>query len=854
MKKTFLTLLSLAFVLSNCEKKDKNLNSHKIVEKKQVRDSVISTTPLVLWFTSPSSVEDSIPYLHNGSTNIHGDAEGKGWEEALPIGNGRLAAMVFGGKKFERIQLNEESLWSFDDKKLDVLSNQNDLKEIQSLIFDKKYTEAQAIIEQKMVANSDKTPQYQPLSDLMLEMTDIDANSVTDYYRDLHIDSAVATVHYHVGEKLYTREIFASFPANIIVMKISCSHPASINAKISLLRETEAETFRSPFDSTLLIQRGKLASNGMKFETQIKAVYKGGTVRNETKKLIAQNVDELYIYVSAATNFKNPDYALFAKTNLINAVSKNYTALKEEHIADYKFFFNRVELNLNFKDKAFDLPTNERVAKVKNGVEDKYLTELLFQYGRYLLISSSRSNSLPANLQGKWNEHLNAINGSGYKIPYSMPMIYSFAEATALAELKLPVLNLLDSAVKKSKIISKDLFGNESSFAFDYLFPTGKPNSMIQNNGNISPLGLAWLSNIYLETYLYNPDAELLKNKIYPFLKQSSLFLSNYLVEVPTGNFLEGKLVVCPSSSYGNTFEVNGENFKYGYASALDQILVRDLFKNTLFAINELTTENYKFDPNHKLLLENKLSKLASIDDTTTKIPSSWLSGLISSASQQNNSLVQVYGIYPSMYFNKPKEISGLVSNIKSDILPKITKTGMSNAYMATVMARLLEPKAADDFLLEHLKSSVSLNLLSSNPPFSMEGNSLFTQAVSEMILQSYNGEIQFAPALPSTWEEGNIKGFKAQGGFNCNVEWKGSKVYASILSTKGKICKIRSRFSIKVFSAGTEVETTKIGKDLYVFKTSVAASYTVTYTNNKSGGGSKGLGIWPDLGINLGL
>ncbi len=851
MNKILITLCSSLICFVGCQNKKSIEETHKIVSKKQDLDTNIVTTPLVIWYKTPSFLQDSTPYSHSGSTNVHGDAESKGWEEALPIGNGRMAAMVFGGIKYERIQLNEESLWSYPvaNKQSDI--NSDDYKEIQGLIFDNKWAEAQAIVDQKFVANPNQSPQYEPLSDLMLEMTDIDASQATDYYRDLHIDSAIATVHYHVGEKLFTREIFASYPANLIVMKISCNIPASINAKISLLREADAETFRSPFDSTLLIQRGKLQTNGLQFETQVKAVYQGGTVRNETKKLVATNVDELYLYISGATSFINKNYALFAKTNLINAIAKPYLELKSEHIADFKNVFNTVELNLNFKDKAYDIATDARMEKVKSGTEDKYLTELMFQYGRYLLICSSRNTSMMANMQGKWNEHLKALNGSGYKLPYTLPFIYSFADAAGLADLKNPLYFMADSIVKCSAKISKNIFGADGAFAFDNLLPSGNIQTQTQSSNFVSPLGLAWLSNSLLDTYKYNQDEQLLKTKIYPFLKQASLFVSNMLVEAPQGTPLAGKLVVNPSTAYGNIFK---ENATVGYASALDQTLARDLIKNTLYAINELSSKNYKFDPNHKLLLENTLSKLAITDDSCKNITQTWLSLSDDEGTLNSTSFDKLYQIYPSNYFINPTNSTELVKILKSDLLLKSKNNGFSNAYYSIIMARLMQANEADNYLLEHVKSSVSKNLLASNPPFSLEGNSLFTNAVTEMLLQSYNGILKLAPALPTTWEEGNFKGFKAQGGFMCNLQWKGNKFYANILSTKGKICKIKSIFPLKIYSSGTEVEYQKTGKDLYVFNTNEGASYNVTYTSNGKNTSSKGLGIWPDLGINLGL
>lgn len=854
MNKILGILSVLACVIVSCNKTKKENEIHKIVEKKQNIDTSIHTTPLVLWFTKPAYQPDSIPYLHSGTTNVHGDAEGKGWDEALPIGNGHMAAMVFGGTRFERLQLNEESIWSYSTVTNTNFATPEDIKEIQNLIFSDKYAEAQALVEQKLTGNLEMMPKYQPLSDLMLEMTDIDENKVTDYYRDLHIDSAIATVHFHVGEKLYTREVFASFPSKVIVMKLSCNVPNSINTKISLLRETEAETFRSPFDTTLLIQRGKLSSNGLQFETQVKAVYKGGSVRNDSKKLIAKDVDELYIYMSAASSAKGASYALDAKTNLLNAISKPYNELKNEHFQDYSSVFSRVELNLNFKDMAYDIPTNERVEKVKNGTEDKYLTELLFQYGRYLIIASSRGNALPPTMQGIWNEHLSAVDGSGYKIPFSLPFLYSFVEETGISDLKTPLFNDIEKSMPNAKMAAKNIYGVEGALVFDRIASNGSVVPTAHNLQAASPMGLVWLSKSLFESYAYSSDKENLKNVVYPILKQASLFICNTLVEVPQNLPLAGKLVVCPSFSMGNSFVKNEESFKVGYSSVLDQSLVRDLLKNTLVAIDALSSTNYKFDPAHKTIVETKLANLAMPTDTIVDFKSQWLNGMTTKI-EKTAVYPQLYQVFPSNGYNfKPTEQAKLVASFKEDILANMLKTGMTYPYLAIVLARMKEAAFADDMLLEYVRNSVSTNLLASNPPFSIEGNCLFTTAVNNMMMQCINDEIQFTPALPPTWEEGNFKGFRAKGGFTVNLEWKGSKVYATLLSSKGSDCKIRSKNKLKVFSAGSEVDVQKMENNLYTFKTSAGASYTITYSNSSSKGDSKGMGIWPDLGINLGL
>jgi alpha-L-fucosidase 2 len=859
--KTSLITISLALAIGiSCTKKESK-KEVSIADNKKERDTSVHTTPLVLWYNQPAYQADTTPYSNGKTTNVHGDAEGKGWDEALPIGNGRLAAMVFGGIKRERIQLNEESLWSGKTIENTNQEAAQEIKDIRNLIFQGKYDEAQTLAEQKLTGNLENLSSYQPLGDLFIEMTDLtDESQVTDYYRDLHIDSALATVHYRVGGKLYTREIFASYPDNVIVLKLTCDQPGSINARVSLTREAEAETFRSPFDSTFLVQRGTLSSNGLQFETQIKATYKGGTVKNETRKLVASGVDELVIYVSAATNFKTKEHAVLAKQILLSAIAKPYEQLKNDHISSYKNLFNNVELNLNFKDKAYDLPTDKRLEKVKNGTEDKYLTELLFQYGRYLLICASRPDNVPANMQGLWNEHLNPLFGSGYKTNWTLPLIYSHADATNLGKLKTPLIDLIETSASFGAKAASSMYGTSGWVAHDFVSIYGNDLPTMHSIDAVSPLGGAWLTNLVFEGYLFSQDKEQLKTKIYPLMKGASQFLLDNLVEIPEGIALQGQLVVSPSLANGNPFvKEDGTQSKVAYGSAVDQMLAYELLNNTLKAIDELSTKNYKFDPQFRARVVTSLQKLArpQINASTGEIDE-WTNGLVS-AQGEKAFISQLYGLYPSAQFsvNLTPELAKAAEKTLVNALPSLKKSSFGNSLAAIWWARLDNATEADNNLLKHITYSTTKNLLSSTPPFAIDGNMAFTTAITEMLLQSQDGELNLAPALPYTWEEGSYKGFKARGGFSCDVEWGKGKVYASLTSYNGNKCKIRAK-SLKIFDSGKPVEFSKINDNLYEFSTEAGKTYTLTYvggTVEKSkSGSSKGLGIWPDLGTGIDL
>ncbi len=858
----FYFLASFVFIglfLSACSDKQQIKKENETVKSKVFGDSIYNQTPLVLWFTQPSLQRDSTPYAKGASTHVHGNPDNKGWDEALPIGNGRLAAMVFGGIARERIQLNEESLWS--GKKVEIRNADvaKDLAEIRKLIFEGKNEDAQLLAEQKLTGKPQNISAYQSLADVYIDFPDIDEKAeISDYYRDLHIDSALTTVHYKVGEKLFTREAFASFVDDIIVVRITCNWPNSINATVSLSREAEAETFRSPFDSSLLIQRGKLSDNGLLFETQIKAAHVGGKVDNETRKLICQNVDTLTLYISAATNFKTKDHALFAKQTLLKAMGKSYLKLKANHIADYKSLFNRVEFNLTSANKAYDMATDKRIERVKNGNVDKYLTELLFQYGRYLLISSSRPGTFPANMQGKWNEHLNPEFGSGYSIEWTLPLIYSLADVTNLSECGQPLLNLIDASSAFGTEAAQKMYGYKGWVAHDFLSIYGNNYPTTHQLESIPPMGAAWLVTSLYDSYLFHGDKSMLKTRLFPLMKNASVFLMDYLVEIPQGLNNAGKLVVCPSLSEENEFEKpNGTKAKLAYGSAMDQQLVYDLFINTIQAIDQLSSENIKFEPQLRLNISSALRKLASVSvNSKSGEIQEWLEDYETSRTAKNY-VSQLYGLYPSSQISRnidPTMAKAAEQCLVNEV-PRLKKSSHGNALAAIWWARLGKPEQALQYLNKQIAESTSPNLFSNNPPFFIDGNMIFTSAVAEMLLQSHENILEFLPAEPSILGEGYVKGLRARGGFICDINWGNGKVATKVKSNLGNVCTLRLKGNPSITSKGNKIAFERVLPDLVSFETETGQEYAISYSGGikaENSNKAKGLGI--DLGIDLGI
>lgn len=851
-------LTGATFIAGCSGKKGASNSSNKIVADKVFRDSIYNQTPLVLWYTQPALQRDTTPYANGATTHVHGNPDNRGWDEALPIGNGRLAGMVFGGIKRERLQLNEESLWS--GKKIENWKGDasKDVEEIRKLIFEGKESEAQILAEQKLTGLPQNISYYQSLVDVFIDFPEItNENEVSHYYRDLHIDSAIATVHYEHKGKQFTREVFASYPAGVIVMRLTCNWPNSINAVVSLQREAESETFRSPFDSTLLIQRGTLSDNGLQFETQLKAVYSGGSVQNETRKLVCRNVDTLTLYISAATSFKHENHALFAKQLLLNAIAKPYQTLKNEHIADYKSLFDKVTFNLTSADKAYDLPTDKRIEKVKSGQNDKYLTELMFQYGRYLLISSSRYGTLPANMQGKWNEHLKPLYGSGYKIEWTLPLVYSAADVTNLQDCEEPLHTLVDLAMESGTQAANDMYKLPGWTAHDFLSIYGNNYPTSHRLEAIPPMGAAWIVTSLYESYLYTGDKAWLRDRLFPKMKYACEFMLNYLVEIPQGKPQAGKLAVCPSLSEENEFEKpDGTKAKISYASAMDQQLVYELFTNTLHAIDELSTKKVKFDPQFRLKLSAAIGKLAIVGLDEKGEMQEWMESY-NTTRLAKNYISQLYGLYPGSQINRinfPKLAEAAQKTLENE-LPVLNKSSHGKPLAAIWWARLGKPDHALKALNAHISESTAPNLLASNPPFFIDGNMLYTSAVAEMLLQSTDGIMEFLPAEPATLGAGYVKGLCAKGGFECSIFWENNLISAKIVSKTANDCTIKTDSEPTIVCQGKPVQFNHLGNNIYKFATEQGKEYAVSYKGGIKTPSSKGkdaLGLGIDLGIRL--
>ena len=756
------------------------------------------------------------------------------FDNALPLGNGRIGAMDYGVAVDEVISLNEDSIWSGGHRNRNNPDAYEGMLEIRKLIDQGQLKAAEKLAFQKMQGLCSDSRSYLPLGNLFIHMEDV--GKVRDYSRELDLQSAVTNTEYTINDVKYLRQIFVSAPDNVLVVHIHSDQPGKISFTANIDGREGFYDNNRPCDdkeNVIMYTGGCGGKDGINFAAFMTAVAEGGTVKTQGAKLVVENADEATIMLSVSTDFYSEIYEDSALMDLEYAAECNYSELLYRHIEDYRKLYSRVEFSLpESAEEVQNMPTNERLIRLRGSqfddkecvrdIADPGIVTLFFNYARYLMISSSREGTQPMTMQGIWNEDMRPKWGSRYVVNVNTQMCYWLSETLNLSECHLPLFDLLERVRENGTVTAREMYhcrGFVCHHNTDIWGDTA-PQDMCQSS-TLWPSGAAWLCLHIFEHYRFTGDKEFLKSK-YETMKQAALFFVDYMIEDENGRLIVSPSV-SPENSYKTSFGTTGAICK---GASMDSQIITELFKDVIES-SEIIDTDKEFAEELKKLLEKipqpKTGKYGQIQE--------WAEDY-DEVEVGHRHVSQLFGLFPGNLISvksTPKLADAARATLIRRLIYEDGHFGWSYAWNMNMWARLGDGQMAFENLQKLFLYSLSPNLLNNYPPFQIDANLGSVAAIAEMIMQSQNDEIHLLPALPDRWSEGSVSGLCARGGFEVSIEWKDKKVVkAEIISHLGTVCKLRCASTVSVLSSDDKPINTKIENELICFETEKDKKYII--------------------------
>ena len=814
-----MTIIRLLFIFSTAVISVCSYGQQKDIFK-QIEDKNFDPS-LVLWYTSPASK----------------------WEEALPVGNGRLGAMVFGKTDEERIQLNEDTYWSGGPYSTVVKGGSKSLSKIQKLIFQGEIIEAHKMFGRNLMGYPVEQQKYQALANLVLKFTE--AGEPSKYRRWLDLASGVTGTEYTSNGVIFNRSVFSSAPDQVIVVRITASKLQSVSFTVSLrgVRNDQMSNYATDYfrmdglGPDQLILTGKSADymgieGRLRYEARLKVVPEGGKMTIDDTDLKVENADAVTLYFTAATNFVSyndvsADQHAKAEAYLRGIATRSYNEIFESAVEDYQKLFSRVALNLPPTDNSF-LPTDVRLKKVQES-SDPALAGLCYQFGRYLMISSSRPGTQPANLQGIWNQDMNPPWDSKYTTNINTEMNYWPVETGNLSECAEPLIRMVKDLTDQGSQVAREHYGcngwvfHQNTDIWRVAAPMDGPA------WGTFTVGGAWLCTQLWEHYLFTRDSSYLR-EIYPVIKGSVDFFMDFLIPDPSMKYL----VTNPSTSPENPPKAKGYKYFFDevtgmyyftticYGSSIDMQILKDLFGYYCEAAGLL-----KKDHDYAAKVEAASAKLVPPQTGKDGSLQEWTEDM-DQLEKEHRHISHLYGLYPG------NVISARRTPELTDACKKVLEqrgdegSGFSRAWKMSLWARLYDGNRANSILKGYLKDQAYPQLFAKcYTPLQVDGSFGVTAGITEMLIQSHEGVIDLLPALPEEWDSGSFNGVCARGGFDISMKWKNGKIISvSVLSKAGGICTINPKTPVTVFYKGRKQDVKKLDDGSICFNTITNGRY----------------------------